>query len=228
MSKYNLGKYNIKDTSSEDIIFSMFCSEKLEVNTTFKVNTYLDIILNERIQIKSLLDYTTPHSMEVNENIKLDAYMKSYPIVEMNVKENINIDVSLSGDYEFKWEPKENLKSIINLTKDMYIKENFKELIYLAPILSTDINIPSAILSEVLIVNPNTTYLKKNITKLDISLKPGESIVINSNDYTAYLKDENILYAYNGEWIMVSRELKDIEISGGQLDGTLITEERYL
>ena len=69
------------------------------------------------------------------------------------------------------------------------------------------------------------------IVRIDITLPPGSEIRIDSETYRVIMDGDNVLYAQNGDWLTLTRELLYIDVesaSGGELSGTLIYTERYL
>lgn len=69
------------------------------------------------------------------------------------------------------------------------------------------------------------------IVRVDIRIPPGSEIRIDSETFRVLLDGENILYAQNGDWLTLNRDLLYIDIesaTGGSLEGTIIYTERYL
>ena len=65
---------------------------------------------------------------------------------------------------------------------------------------------------------------------LHVTLNPGDELRLNSEDFTATLNGENVLHLQEGEWIRMSRDVSAMSITGngGELNGSLIYEERWL
>lgn len=62
-------------------------------------------------------------------------------------------------------------------------------------------------------------------------IPPGGELRIDSELFTVLLNGENALHTQSGDWISISRELLRIIVesaSGGELEGQLIYQERYL
>ena len=68
-------------------------------------------------------------------------------------------------------------------------------------------------------------------TSIDVTLAPGDVLVIDSDHYTVLLNGENILHLHSGDWVWLSRDTSTITIdtgSGGQIDASMLYTERYL
>ena len=64
-----------------------------------------------------------------------------------------------------------------------------------------------------------------------IAIPPGGEIRIDSDTFRVLLDGENILYAQEGDWINVAREVLYLDIesaTGGALEGSITYQERYL
>lgn len=67
--------------------------------------------------------------------------------------------------------------------------------------------------------------------EINVQLKPGSELRIDTENYTVLLDGENILYLQSGDWPELSRDLAYITIdslSGGTLTGEVVYSERWL
>lgn len=66
---------------------------------------------------------------------------------------------------------------------------------------------------------------------ITIAIPPGGELRIDSDTFRVILDGENILYAQEGDWINLSREVLYLDIesaTGGTLEGSITYQERYL
>lgn len=66
---------------------------------------------------------------------------------------------------------------------------------------------------------------------ITIAIPPGGELRIDSDTFRVLLDGENILYAQEGDWIHVAREVLYLDIesaTGGALEGSITYQERYL
>lgn len=87
------------------------------------------------------------------------------------------------------------------------------------------------VLNEVLTSMMSASSQTTEVTRIDITLPPGSELRIDSETYRALLDGNNVLYAQNGDWLTLARELLYIDVesaTGGSLVGTIIYTERYL
>lgn len=66
---------------------------------------------------------------------------------------------------------------------------------------------------------------------ITIAIPPGGELRIDSDTFRVLLDGENILYAQEGDWINVAREVIYLDIesaTGGALEGSITYQERYL
>ena len=68
-------------------------------------------------------------------------------------------------------------------------------------------------------------------TIIAIAIPPGGELRIDSDTFRVLLDGENVLYAQEGDWINVAREVLYLDIesaTGGALEGSITYQERYL
>lgn len=90
---------------------------------------------------------------------------------------------------------------------------------------------PSYGLLDMLDAAFNAKSVKATQMVLDIVIPPGGKLVIDSDNYTVYLNNQDAIYAYSGEWIKFTRKLQEIEVmswTSGNLDVSVLYQERYL
>lgn len=66
---------------------------------------------------------------------------------------------------------------------------------------------------------------------ITIAIPPGGELRIDSDTFRVLLDGENILYAQEGDWVHVAREVLYLDIesaTGGALEGSITYQERYL
>ena len=64
-----------------------------------------------------------------------------------------------------------------------------------------------------------------------VSIPPGGELRIDSETFRVLLDGDNVLYAQEGDWINLSRNVLYLDIesaTGGQLEGSMTYQERYL
>lgn len=66
---------------------------------------------------------------------------------------------------------------------------------------------------------------------IGVTIPPGGTLVIDCENYTAYLDGVNVYKFYAGDWLQLSRDTLSVAVdsgTGGALSGTLSYVERYL
>ena len=66
---------------------------------------------------------------------------------------------------------------------------------------------------------------------IGVTIPPGGTLVIDCENYTAYLDGVNVYKFYEGDWLQLSRDTLSVAVdsgTGGALSGTLSYVERYL
>lgn len=85
--------------------------------------------------------------------------------------------------------------------------------------------------SEVATTSASAGKQSTERTTVTITIPPGGELRIDSDTYRVLLDGENALYAQEGDWIKLAREVLYLDIetaSGGPLEGSITYQERYL
>ena len=89
----------------------------------------------------------------------------------------------------------------------------------------------SLVLSEVATTSASAGTQSTERTTVTIPIPPGGELRIDSDTFRVLLDGENALYAQEGDWIKLAREVLYLDIetaSGGPLEGSITYQERYL
>lgn len=231
LKPFNLSSFNISGSQQEeDIDFSMFCYEKYDTTITFSKNTPLITVCSERVQTKTQLTMAIPTSLNLQGTLNIKPKGNIVVIVELEGREEIQAKASIAENISDSFDLKAafNLSSYLACDKEVeFLFEedlNFKEISLALDILSSGFSV-----HESLISNLQSAILRNLVTKLQENCRSGDRIIIDSDVFTAYKNDENILDKYTGDWIYLSRDLESIEINGnGKFKAKLIFRERFL
>lgn len=231
LKPYNLSKFNINSDVNDNLEIEMNCYERYSSTITFSKNTELKIVCDENLNNKLNLSMTTPEVINLGVDINFEAKLLSFIVIEFNTNENINNDVYLSSNYEINNDFAENFNYKINAAAQIDFEiENTEDLKNIANI-GKNILFKEYIQNEELITNFSGNFIDNKILNIETLIKPGQTLIIDSNNFTVFIDDENVLNSYSGEWINLSREIESIEISateGNNITGEVIYKEYYL
>ena len=68
-------------------------------------------------------------------------------------------------------------------------------------------------------------------TNINVTIPPGGELRIDSDVFTAFLGQQNIIHLYNGDWINFNRNTRVLSVeagTGGNLTGDIVYTERFL
>lgn len=94
-------------------------------------------------------------------------------------------------------------------------------------------NYPSAAIEISAIVDSQITSILFNVTsaEYEITIPPGSTLVIDSNNYVVLLDGENVIWCQSGDWLFLNRNTYDIVLDfvGGQsTTQKILYTERWL
>lgn len=233
LTPFNLSGFNLSSKSQEeDIEFSMFCYEKYDVTITFSKNTLLNITCSEKIITKNQLTMAIPEDLNLEGFLQVNAKGDTFVLVEMKVENSVQASAYGSEDIT------ENINGSTGIKLSAYVSCNkeveflFEEKLHLPNMYgSLDILDSGFVINELLITNFSSIVLGNLISKFNGTLHSGDKLVIDSDKFTVYVNDKNLLKEYSGDWINLSRDVNSLEISSmnnGKLKGKLLFRERFL
>jgi hypothetical protein len=92
-------------------------------------------------------------------------------------------------------------------------------------ILSRDLN-------EMVDVIADVEATEEHVCSLNITIRPGQTLIVDAANYNIFLDGENIVYAHSGDWIdEMNRMTQSIKITGtraANLSASILFTEQYL
>lgn len=227
--RYSLSRFSLGSEDSRIQIEATFTEElkqlsgvAIPVETTAFFNDVLRSSLRGAIAMKASFDSTCSllASCTMNANIDFVSLLCESMYASICGSQNGNIVTAIIDSLECAAHAGKTMPFAAALSDallaDVYGVKNIKIF---------------AVVSDALTSIMDAQIRATEVVRIDITVPPESEIRIDSETYRALLDGENILYAQNGDWLMLSRELLYVDIesaSGGVLAGTMIYTERYL
>lgn len=229
LKPFNLSGFNITGSHDEEVDISIYCYEKYETTINFSKNTLLTVTCNERLSNNIKLTLSIPENMDLEADLGFIPKLEFFINLESNFKESILSKVKLAENIDFEIDVNNDFKVSCNAGLNSTFDFNLFENLYIRDTsFGKDILIKENINSEELLTNLKSTVLNNWITKINAS---GKRIEIDSDKYTVYIDEENVLDKFSGDWIYLSRDIETIEISSSnnkKIKGKIIFRERFL
>jgi len=229
--KFNLVKFGVKNSQSEIEITGMFLSEikgSIGFGSDLTIeNVYTSVIQRgyDVLTIGSYINQSYENKIESMLKLEKEHYIKSVFLEE--VKNNIK---TVSNIYLYN-------DNVINCISKSCLGKDFK--------LDADINFANVLsennigkefdleqlFSEIVSTTMNANILETKELILMVNIEPGQTLIIDSEFYTAFLDNQNVLDKHKGDWIEIDREVKNICLdsgTGGEMEAKILYEERWL
>ncbi len=228
--KYGKLRYGLKDGVTETVILKGDLGENLLAITGFGDKLLISDNLFERLAENTIIRATTLISGSFFESCKLEGKATfSYSLSE-NLGESIECDASLKKDIRIvdllSYRMDGDLLLGKNIELSPNLEDNLENHIFIGKVLYENILVAEQLNTEICV-----NVLEKQIARVDVVLRPGEELRIDSSLFNATLNGDNILHLYDGDWIQISRDTVKLTIqtaTGGNVTGKLLYTERYL
>lgn len=228
---FNSGKFNVpNDSDMQEIPISVYFKDSLRANLSIGVEINDRIVLTDKLSHNSHITIGVPATYELKEQLLNTTHMIVIITIKNSFKENLNSN-SYVGKNIYN-EEKYNAGMNINayLGKKMYSKAEIKDILEGEATLGK-LMYSNYYVAEILNVNIDATTLEHESIILDVVLRPGEEIEINSNLFTAYNGDENILHLYDGDWIYLDPDSQELVLrtgNDGKIEAKMLYREGWL
>lgn len=232
LKSFNTSKFNIGNEDTENPEIILYCYEKFDITVNFGKNTELIFTTSEKFNLHPIGSITYIEKFNLEEEISSKFLIDSFIVVDLNLDEKLSLKSIINEDIyqDFITEEKLKIKSYISLNANFEnIFEdsiNINNLLMGKDILHNEIDIYEGIFTQI-----SSYFLNSKIVSANLTLPPGKTLIIDSDNFTAYLDGENVLDKYNQDWINLSRNVKSIEVfigEGKNIESYVIYKERYL
>ena len=237
---FNLAPFNRTafNSGSDNIIWltSAIFQEKVTPVIGTSSEVYLQCIWNEKVSVSQIhggKGFFVPETI-ITETVSegVTGGMMSLILRPMTATEGVECSDTIMSDTYLKPVGVEEIDSDIVLGSNICPKAKATEEI--EPIVVTDKK-TWLVVSAYELISPSIVLEHSEIKTcyLDITLEPGQKIIVDSGSYNVLLDNENAIWAQSGDWIdELVRETSSISISATEgvnnLTASIMYTERYL
>ena len=231
MLKYNVGRFNVRQEAyAREIEFSIDGHEEILAVVGAGADREFSLIANGTINNVTSLNIVIPFELVGGDEIYSHVDMISTLPVLINgdCTINANIHASKIMNLDIPWDTTIELSLYVGkeMPLDLSWHDDINIDLYVGKEMPTEIDGWGII---DMFMTGGILYTTTTI--IDVTIPPGMEIQIDSDIFTAWLRDDNIIHLYNGEWIMLNRQIVSIDLdsaTGGNLEGEMIYNERFI
>ena len=155
-------------------------------------------------------------------------YINPKPNFVETISENVELGAVIGIPVNFT----EIVNKNIILGADIAISTELEETVNPSIILGANIAIPAEGF-ELVSSDATSEAIETNVCVLDITLNPGDRLVIDANNYNVLLNGNNAIWVQSGDWIdELIRNTTEIKIDAaagaGNINASILYKERYL
>ena len=155
-------------------------------------------------------------------------YINPKPNFVETISENVELGAVIGIPVNFT----EIVNKNIIRGADIAISTELEETVNPSIILGANIAIPAEGF-ELVSSDATSEAIETNVCVLDITLNPGDRLVIDANNYNVLLNGNNAIWVQSGDWIdELIRNTTEIKIDAaagaGNINASILYKERYL
>lgn len=233
ISQYNLTAYN---AGSDGVVWlSVIFQEQVTPALGTSLEAYLKAIGNERVYTGDMLlgngVYITTSGLEtITEGVGYG--MSSIVLGQVNVRESVSAECTIMSENNLLVEALEQVTQDIILGSDIYPKGSGAETINAQTITDKETYL-IAEGYELVSASVNLEAVDISVCELNVTLAPGQRLVVDAINYNVILDGENAIWAQSGAWIdELTRETSSISVTASSgvsnLTASILYTERYL
>lgn len=193
----------------------------------------VDLFVFESMQNTAKLTPTFPEKFTALGELKADIDVIGGLIVLFDSGTDLNNKTSIIKNVEALHNYSDELKSKVCIGKDFAIygiDSNFKSVLDVILSFAKDIK-TAEVLTELLNSIISTVILDTESCEILVTIPANSTLEIHTDTYDVFLDGVNIIHRHNGDWIFLDRDVVSVDVdtgTGGQLQGQLLYDERYL
>ena len=236
---YNLAPFNrtaFNIGSGDTVWLDVTLQESVTPAIGSSLEVFTVAIANERINIQNIIagnGIYIASSLSETVSEQVTSAESSLVLPPLSASEIITCAVNVVSEVMPPVSCEENVAIVEGIASaNIYISAQGKEILSGEAVTDKE---KYLIVSGYEFVNSSATLEAVDIyvCELNVTLKPGERIVIDAENYNVLLDNENYIWAQSGEWIdELSRETTSISVTAmdgvANLEASILYKERYL
>jgi hypothetical protein len=201
------------------------------LNAAIGANKYINSIFHYTEQSFSIFTLVYHKSIQVNQlaNLNATTAIQMLPVIKLRDEMELQAAIHATKTIWLNEDRETSLNANIHASKVIWYNANVEEEmthdVYLGKFIWF-IKTWDEMLESVI----DSVTVSYQDVFLDLDIPPGGELRIDSDYFNAILNKENVIHKYNGDWITLDRNAKQISIDGGgvPLYGEIIYTEKYL
>lgn len=244
---YNAGVYN---TSGNGVISEIITGEAEVQPVTWILQTSMEETIDSEVNADPLfwckgsgaevisadtdgarkIFPTVSYSEIVDGSVRNWIMMLSVPSIAETVSKNAiiaeTVSVILSTGEEI-------ISGTAVINESVFVSEHVFSEIISAVAIHTTKAYPTVTGMELITAAAGVISIEEKVCSIEITLQPGQVLVIDAGAYTVYLDDEPVVWTHSGDWIdKLNRDTLSIDVVAAKgssaLETSIIYTERYL
>lgn len=188
---------------------------------------------NETVDAKAAILGCSWQAVEYAETVEcIKADVLGYFWQRLNLAENILADIKHSCLVKIPVTARENVNGTLHQSIIANLSPSLNEIVDKQIILSTELFLKGEVsnLINAICDAENNEIL---ICNIDVTLEPGDVLIIDADTYNVWINQENAIYTHSGDWIdELVRNTRNLSIradSGeSNIEATVLYTERFL
>ena len=211
----------------KEALVELFSDVEIYVYQLFFVTRNAQLEVQGQHNLRALMD--TQRESELEWLAKADA--RKLMLSVRNPRIDVVAETTAGKDINILRQPMTNLHQAVHVGKDMPVplRTSYSQLQSLVHIGKLMPHIREAFLA--LHARVDTGLLRYEEATVHISIPPGGELRIDSDNFTTLLGEENVLWAYEGDWLQLHRDTTQVRIfadMGGELEGQILFAEHFV
>ena len=231
--RFDYLKFGLRAEDTRDFDVAVNFSDSLKNLSGSGSAIFVDLFVFESMQNSTKLTPAFPESFTALGELKADIDVIGGLIVLFDSSTDLTNKTSIIKNIEAFYNYLCELKNKVYVGKDFEIygnDSNFKSVLDVILSFAKDIK-TAEVLTELLNSIISTVILDTESCEILVTIPANSTLEIHTDTYDVFLDGVNIIHLHNGDWIFLDRDVISVDIdtgTGGQLQGQLLYDERYL
>ena len=229
LAEYNQARFNIEQDKIPRLKANMV--ERVTSVTAYGAGYMFKSVLSERVTAEAEVAKGFLMAGSGRESVTQEASGNRYFKMAVGGFEDLQHKGNIAGIYSSKGAMAEALSMAGFISgffrSDVSLSENVDQAVSIAQ----KVRIPND-MSETVDVIADVEATDEQVCSLNITIKPGQTLIVDAANYNIFLDGENVVHTHSGDWIdEMNRMTQSIKITGtrsSNLAASILFTERFL
>lgn len=228
--QFNLARFNVPRQTTAFVSLSTDAVELITAMLGISETVYLSTSAAEAYGVEAAAAQGILLTNTATEEVTAEARLIGLLLLQQDAQEAVTHSLRIGALVFGTADTQEAISAEVYAGAKVFAQTHGAETITAEALLGANV-LPGNIAYEIISAQTSAEATDVFTISIDVTLKPGDTLVIDSDHYTVLHNGENILDKHSGDWLELSRNVRSVQVGSGTpatLKATVLYTERWL